>query len=318
MTKVPTKTNLHPRNLHRERYDFAQLIAASPELAAFVSVNVYGNESIDFVDPAAVKALNRALLKQYYQIKEWDIPDQYLCPPIPGRADYLHYLADLLAESNGGDIPRGEAVRVFDIGVGANCIYPLIGHAAYGWHFVGTDIDEVALDNARHIVAANELNDAIELRLQSSTADIFSGVTYADEYFALTLSNPPFHASLAEARKGAQRKWQNLGKENNKHKKPVLNFGGQSMELCCEGGEEAFVTRMIEESADGGDHCLWFTTLISKSASLPRAYDALQHYCAVDSRTIEMAQGQKKSRLLAWTFMDKKQRREWWERHGKK
>ncbi len=318
MTQVPTKTNLHPRNLHRERYDFAQLIKTSPELATYVSVNVYGNESIDFADPAAVKALNRALLKQYYQIKEWDIPDQYLCPPIPGRADYLHYLADLLAESNGGNIPRGEAVRVFDIGVGANCIYPLIGHAAYGWHFVGTDIDEVALGNAQHIVAANDLNDAIELRLQPSSIDIFSGVTYADEYFAITLSNPPFHASLAEARKCAQRKWQNLGKEHNKHKKPVLNFGGQSMELCCEGGEEAFVTRMIEESASGGEHCLWFTTLISKSTSLPQAYSALKQAGASDSRTIEMAQGQKKSRLLAWTFMDKQQRREWWGKHGKK
>ncbi len=317
MTPVATKTSLHPRNPHRERYDFAQLIAACPELVTYVSMNQYGNESIDFADPAAVKALNRALLKQHYHVKEWDIPAQYLCPPIPGRADYIHYLADLLAESNGGNIPRGNKVHVLDIGVGANCIYPLIGHAEYGWHFVGTDVDEVALNNARHIIDANGLEDAIELRHQSSTASIFEGVTYADEYFALTLSNPPFHASLAEARKGSQRKWQNLGKENNKHKKPVLNFGGQSLELCCEGGEEAFITRMIEESADGGDHCLWFTTLVSKSSSLPQAYRALKHFGAADSRTIEMAQGQKKSRLLAWTFMDKKQRREWWERHGK-
>ncbi|MDD2894365.1 MAG: 23S rRNA (adenine(1618)-N(6))-methyltransferase RlmF [Halothiobacillaceae bacterium] len=317
MTSAVTKTSLHPRNLHRERYDFAQLIACSPELAAFVSVNKYGGESIDFADPAAVKALNRALLKLHYQIDEWDIPAQYLCPPIPGRADYIHYLADLLTESNGGGIPRGDAVRVLDIGVGANCIYPLIGHASYGWHFVGTDVDETALANAQHIVDANKLGDAIELRLQPSTADIFSGVTYNDEYFALTLSNPPFHASLAEARKGSQRKWQNLGKENNKHKKPVLNFGGQSLELCCEGGEEAFITRMIEESAGGGEHCLWFTTLVSKSTSLPQAYSALKHFGAVDSRTIEMAQGQKKSRLLAWTFMDKKQRKAWWEKHGK-
>lgn len=318
MSQVQTKTNLHPRNPHRERYDFARLVAVSPELATYVAVNAYGNESIDFADPAAVKALNRALLKQHYQVREWDIPDQYLCPPIPGRADYLHYLADLLAESNGGEIPRGDAVHVLDIGVGANCIYPLIGHASYGWHFVGTDIDEVALDNARDIVAANKLDEAVELRLQPSSTDIFSGVTYADEYFALTLSNPPFHASLAEARKGSQRKWQNLGKENNRNNKPVLNFGGQSLELCCEGGEAAFITRMIEESADGGEHCLWFTTLVSKSTSLPQAYSALKHAGAVDSRTIEMAQGQKKSRLLAWTFMDKPQRRAWWTQHGQR
>jgi len=240
-------------------------------------------------------------------------PPQYLCPPIPGRADYLHYLADLLSESNAGTIPHGKSVRVLDIGVGANCIYPLIGHAIYGWQFVGTDIDTVALKNAQHILDANQLSDAVELRQQKSSTAIFSGVTYADEFFDLTLCNPPFHASLAEARHGSQRKWKNLGKENNKRKNPVLNFGGQSLELCCEGGEEAFVTRMIEESQTGGDNCLWFTTLISKSSTLPHVYRALKYSGAKDNRTIEMSQGQKKSRILAWTFMDKQQQRDWWK-----
>jgi len=314
MNQAATKINLHPRNLHRGRYDFAQLVASSPELAAFVALNEYGNESINFVDPAAVKALNRALLLHHYGIRDWDVPAQYLCPPIPGRADYLHYLADLLSESNAGAIPRGKSVRVLDIGVGANCIYPLIGHAIYGWQFVGTDIDTVALKNAQHILDANQLSDAVELRQQKSSSAIFSGVTYADEYFDLTLCNPPFHASLAEARHGSQRKWKNLGKENNKHKNPVLNFGGQSLELCCDGGEEAFVTRMIEESQPGCDNCLWFTTLISKSSTLPHVYRALKYSGAKDNRTIEMSQGQKKSRILAWTFMDKQQQRDWWNR----
>jgi 23S rRNA (adenine1618-N6)-methyltransferase len=45
------------------------------------------------------------LLISYYDIQKWDIP-HYLCPPIPGRADYIHYIADLLAESNNGIIPK--------------------------------------------------------------------------------------------------------------------------------------------------------------------------------------------------------------------
>ncbi|MDZ4202659.1 MAG: 23S rRNA (adenine(1618)-N(6))-methyltransferase RlmF [Gallionella sp.] len=314
MTQAATKECLHPRNPHRGRYDFARLIAGSPALAAFVVLNEYGNQTINFADPSAVKALNRALLLLDYGIRDWDIPAQYLCPPIPGRADHVHYLADLLAESNGGEVPRGPSVRVLDIGVGANCIYPLIGHAAYGWQFVGTDIDSVALENARRILAANQLSDAVELRLQRSPTAIFDGVTDADEFFDLTLCNPPFHASLAAARHGSQRKWENLGRESNKHKKPVLNFGGQSLELCCEGGEVAFVTRMIEESRSGGNNCLWFTSLISKSATLPHVYRALKYAGATDNRTIEMAQGQKKSRILAWTFMDKEQQRQWWQR----
>lgn len=311
-TTPAEKTNLHPRNPHRGRYDFKQLIAGSPELAAFVSLNEYGDESIDFADPFAVKALNRALLNQVYGIKGWDIPAQYLCPPIPGRADHLHYLADLLAAGNGGVIPRGASIRVLDIGVGANCVYPLIGHSEYGWQFVGTDIDPVALANAQRILDANNgLGDAIALRLQESHSAVFKGVMQPDEVFDLSMCNPPFHASLAEARSGTQRKWKNLGRESNKKKVPVLNFGGQGVELCCEGGEEAFVCRMIEESAQHPASCLWFTTLISKSSSLPGVYRALKYAGALHNKTIEMAQGQKKSRIVAWTFLDETQQRAW-------
>jgi len=305
------KTSLHARNPHRGRYDFKQLVRGSAELAEFVALNDYGDESINFADPAAVKALNSALLNQVYGIKAWDIPPQYLCPPIPGRADHLHFLADLLADNNDGVVPRGDSIRVLDIGVGANCIYPLIGHREYGWQFVGTDIDTTAIANAQRIVDANGLGAAITLRLQASPASIFQGVVKPDELFDLCMCNPPFHASLAEARSGTQRKWKNLGVEANKKKIPVLNFGGQNMELCCEGGEEAFVCRMIEESARYRANCLWFTSLISKSASLPGVYRAIKYAGAVENRTIEMAQGQKKSRIVAWTFLDKRQQQAW-------
>lgn len=302
------KVSLHPRNPHRGRYDFKSLIAVSPELAAFVAPNAYGDESIDFANPAAVKALNRALLMQVYGISGWDIPAQYLCPPIPGRADYLHYLADLLAENNGGVPPNG--VQALDIGTGANCIYPLIGQRAYGWQFVATDIDAAALANAQGILDANSgLSEAIELRLQGSPQAIFKGVFKADEWFDLTLCNPPFHASLAEANSGSQRKWKNLGKAAAN--KPLLNFGGQGMELWCRGGEEAFVCRMIAESVEFAENCLWFTTLISKSATLPAVYRALENAGVLEVQTITMAQGQKISRFVAWTFLDKNQQSAW-------
>lgn len=301
------KINLHPRNPHRGRYDFMRLISCSPELAAFVTKNGYGNESIDFANPSAVKALNRALLKLEYGITVWDIPVQYLCPPIPGRADYLHYLADLLAD--GGDIPRGPSVRVLDVGVGANCIYPLIGQRSYDWSFIGSDIDEVALANAQRIVDANGLGRDIELRLQTSRSAIFSGVIKPGELFDLTMCNPPFHASSDDAKAGTQRKWRNLGKHSGRQ--PVLNFGGQGAELYCDGGEEAFIGRMAAESAMQPASCLWYTSLVSKSASLPGVYRALKKAGALEVRTIDMAQGQKKSRIVAWTFLDRRQQTEW-------
>ncbi len=293
--RAAPKAGLHPRNLHRNRYDFKLLIASSPELASFVSVNAYGDESVDFASPAAVRALNRALLIHHYGIQGWDIPPQYLCPPIPGRADYLHYLADLLGQCD----QRAADVRVLDIGTGANCIYPLIGHRVYGWQFVGSDIDPAALANAQGILNTNPgMSEAITLRLQTSRRKIFTGVVQADESFDLVMCNPPFHASLAEATAGTQRKWKNLGK------KPVkaLNFGGQGAELWCQGGEEMFACDMIAESVAFCDRCFWFSMLISKSASLPGVYRALKKAGVRDSKTIEMAQGQKKSRIVAWTF----------------
>jgi hypothetical protein len=106
---------LHPRNRHQGRYDFPRLIEASPELAEFVILNPYGKQSIDFANPEAVRVFNRALLRQLYGLQHWDIPPGYLCPPIPGRADYVHGLADLLASDNSGEIPRGAAIRALDI-----------------------------------------------------------------------------------------------------------------------------------------------------------------------------------------------------------
>ncbi len=299
------KDQLHPRNRHRARYDFPQLISSSPALGPFVQRNKFGDESIDFANPAAVKALNQALLEHFYGIRHWDIPAGYLCPPIPGRADYLHYLADLLAEDHGGVVPRGPAVRVLDVGMGANCIYPIIGHQEYGWQFVGTEIDPVAMRSAQQIVESNPaLAGAVEGRLQPNKSHIFTGIVRPDEVFDLTLCNPPFHASAAEAAAGTRRKLTNLhGRPvGGRRTPPVLNFGGQNTELWCPGGEEAFVRRMIAESAHLPTAARWFTTLIAKKDSLSGVYKALHQTAATDVRTIAMAQGQKKSRLVAWTF----------------
>ncbi len=232
-THSDRKSGLHPRNRHQAPYDFDALCQRTPELQSFVFVNEHGTQTLDFADPAAVKALNKALLALHYGIAHWDLPAGYLCPPIPGRVDYLHRVADLLAES-AGKVPTGKSVRVLDIGVGANCIYPLLGAREYGWRFVGSDIDPVSVKAATLLAKSNGLGSQIECRLQGKAGDIFQGIVAPRERFALTLCNPPFHASLAEASKGTERKLRNLGKAATA--KPVLNFGGQKAELWCEGG----------------------------------------------------------------------------------
>lgn len=305
------KPSLHPRNRHQGRYDFPALIKAHPDLARFTLTNPYGKPSIDFANPEAVRVFNRALLKAQYGIQHWDIPADYLCPPIPGRADYIHVLADLLAEDNAGDAPRGAQVRALDIGVGANCIYPLLGHSDYRWRFIGSDIDPVALASAKIIVQANKLDKAIGLRLQPAPKHILEGLLQADERFDVTLCNPPFHASREEATRGSQRKWKNLGKQDPKRKLPILNFGGQNNELWCEGGEIRFVSQMVAESVRYGAQVLWFTSLVSKASNLPGIEAALNKAGVKALRIVEMGQGQKQSRMVAWSFQDEAARQAW-------
>jgi 23S rRNA (adenine1618-N6)-methyltransferase len=305
-THPPT---LHPRNRHQGHYDFPSLIRAAPALGDFVRVNAHGVASIDFADAAAVRALNRALLQLSYDIQDWIIPPGSLCPPVPGRADHLHYLADLLAASNRGVIPQTKTMQILDIGTGANCIYPLIGHSEYGWRFVASDINAASLANAQAILSANpKLAKHITLRLQPSAAAIFDGVVGDNDWFDLTLCNPPFHASLADATAGTRRKWDNLGKQTAV---PGLNFGGQAAELWCDGGEAAFIQRMICESAAIPTRAFWFSSLVSKSANLPAIYAALKQARAQTHETITMRQGQKQSRLVAWTFLSPAQQTAW-------
>lgn len=296
------KPGFHPQNPHRFRYNFKQLISACPELATFVKLNKYSIESVDFANPDAVKMLNKAILKLHYQLEYWDIPTNYLCPPIPGRADYIFHAADLLASGNLGIIPSGKTVSVLDIGAGANCIYPIIGHQTFGWHFLGTDIDPVAIRFAQKIIDSNpNLRGKIELRLQSKPSNIFSNILNPGEMFDLSICNPPFHSSQEIASEGTNRKNRNLNL--TAEKVPALNFGGQSGELWCDGGEAEFLRRMVKQSSEIPDRVKWFTSLVSKKSNLSGIYKALQKAGVKDVRTIEMEHGQKQSRIVCWTFL---------------
>jgi len=307
------KTKLHPRNKHRGRYDFKQLIVCCPELAQFVKLNDYDDESVDFFNPAAVKALNKALLKYFYDVDNWDIPNNYLCPAIPGRADYIHHIADLITNNfdiNDGKIPTGNKIICLDIGVGANCVYPIIGNKEYGWSFIATDIDTTAIKAASKIAASNSsLKGKIEFRLQPNPKEIFSGIIQKDELIDFSICNPPFHSSAAEAQKASIRKLRNI--KDKKITKPILNFGGQNNELCYEGGEKKFIQNMIYQSKQFSNSCLWFSTLVSKQSSMKNAFESLKKVGASEVKTKTMGQGNKTSRILVWTFLNPEQQKKW-------
>lgn len=319
---VAAKAQLHPRNRHQGFYDFSALCQASPSLKPFVQQGPRGQDTINFSDSQAVIALNQALLAHYYQLQHWLIPPGYLCPPIPGRADYIHHGADLLAACFEGKIPQGKSVQAMDIGTGASCIYPIVGHCEYGWKFIASDIDPQSVKTAKFIVQANrQLESVIKLQLQAESKNTFKGIIKANQRIDITFCNPPFHKSLADALAGNARKRKNLAQSRRSKQvnpprskqaaTPALNFGGQQAELWCEGGELAFVKGMAQQSALFRQQVLWFTSLVSKSENVKPLQQHLQQLGAKDTKVIAMGQGQKVSRLLAWSFHDPKAQQAW-------
>ncbi|WP_298540212.1 23S rRNA (adenine(1618)-N(6))-methyltransferase RlmF [uncultured Aquimarina sp.] len=288
---------MHPNNIHNSTYDFDVLITSHQDLSSYLSVNSYGNKSIDFSNNQAVLELNKAILKHYYRLNDWNIPKGYLCPPIPGRADYIHHIADLLTKDGSNDQVKG-----LDIGVGANCIYPILGSQIYNWKMIGVDINMTAVSAAQaNVDLTPNLKKNIELRHQENNANIFEGIIKPNEYYHFSICNPPFHSSEDEATKGTLRKLKNLSTSNEKTTSLVLNFGGQANELWCNGGEALFIKRMIKQSKNYKTQVGWFTSLVSKKDNLPKIYKQLNKLKAIH-KTVQMSQGNKQSRFIAWKF----------------
>ena len=282
------KPSFHPNNIHNSGYNFETLLKANLALKEFVVKNNYGNLTVDFSDPKAVKELNRSLLLADYQIKTWEFPDENLCPPIPGRVDYIHYLKDLLKDE--------KDISVLDIGTGATCIYPLLGVAVYDWTFVGTDIDLDSLDSAQDIIDDNDLDAKIKLRQQFDENNILTGVIESDDVFTATMCNPPFYKSAEEARGANRRKTRNLGTNT------VRNFAGNNNELWYVGGEKAFLHNYLYQSSLYKKQAIWFTSLVSKKENIESLEKSANKLGVQEFKVIPMHQGNKVTRSVAWRF----------------
>lgn len=279
---------LHNRNKFNKGYNFEELVKINPSLKEFVSLNSYNSLSINFSNPKAVKELNKALLFSYDKITIWDFPDENLCPPIPGRLDYILHLSDLLASE--------ENIHILDIGTGATCIYPLLGVAEFNWHFVGTDINLDSLDTAQDIIDDNDLDAHIKLRQQFDEQHILKGILEEEDSFTATMCNPPFYKSAEEARGANRRKTRNLG--NN----AVRNFSGNNDELWYIGGEKAFLHNYLYESSLYPTVSKWFTSLVSKKENIASLEKSSKKLGVKEFKVIQMNQGNKVTRIVCWRF----------------
>lgn len=284
---------MHPNNIHQKAYDFKTLVLAHQELEQFVFTNTFGAKTVDFSKPEAVLALNTAILKSDYGLLDWSIPEGYLCPPIPGRADYIHHIAEILEDDK-----SKKTIKGLDIGMGANCIYPILGAQIYNWNMVGSDIDQNAVTAAKVTLEANpKLLKQIDIRHQTDNANLFTEILKEGEYFDFTMCNPPFYTSKENAERETKRKQKNLAYSPEAKR----NFGGQANELWCNGGEALFIKRMIKESVQFKNQVGVFTCLVSKNEHLPKIKKQLSKL-KVTYDIIRMVQGNKKSRMVTWKF----------------
>ena len=57
--------------------------------------------------------------------------------------------------------------------------------------------------------------------------------------------------------------------------------------------------------------CFWFSSLVSKESNLRAVYSELKHFKAIEVVTLPMGQGNKTSRVVAWTFLTPEEQIKW-------
>ncbi|KAK6507467.1 hypothetical protein TWF481_005899 [Arthrobotrys musiformis] len=285
---------MHPKNVYKNGVSFAQLAKEYPGLAKCLK----GTSSIDFHDPESIRQLAKALLKKEFKL-EVDLPEDRLCPGVPNRLNYILWLSDLLLDTHEERSPGPPKVTGIDIGTGASAIYPLLGCSHFPtWHFLATEIDPKSLSHAATNISQNELEDRITLLDVSSSSTILpEGEIISHERVDFTMCNPPFYSSINDM----------LSSAKNKAVPALSACTGSTTEMVTEGGEVAFVNRMVDESLKLQQKVRWYTSMLGKRSSVEKVVEKLKEN-KVDNYIVgEFVQGAKTRRwAVGWSFGDRR------------
>ncbi|ORY85965.1 hypothetical protein BCR35DRAFT_277643 [Leucosporidium creatinivorum] len=265
---------------------FDELAAAIPAFAPFLRTTSKGQPTIDFQNDKAVRALTSALLERDFQLA-MDLPEDRLCPMVPGRLEYMLWILQLSLRTL-GPTPSPPPLAGLDIGTGSSCIYPLLGCRSYpSLQFVASDVDDHSLSYARRNVQNNRMEDRIDVRKVEALGSMFPAGN-----FDFTMCNPPFYSTAEEIADSLAAK----------ELEPYAVCTGGANEMVTDGGEVAFVGRMVEESLTCGERIRWFSSLLGKYSSIAPLVAQLQSH-SIENYTIkELTQGQTQRYVLAWSL----------------
>ncbi|KAI8197658.1 hypothetical protein KHU50_009386 [Colletotrichum sp. SAR 10_65] len=228
--------------------------------------------TLDFNDPHAVIALNSALLREHFDL-EVDLPADRLCPPIAQRHNYILWLKSLL-DSTSYEQPDHRRVVGLDI---------------------GTDIDEKSISYAKQNVKLNNLQNYISVVRRSPEEKLVNPEGLGVDHLDFVMTNPPFYTSEEEVKECEQAK----ATEQENH------FTIAPNEQFTEGGEVAFVGRILEESLELREQVQWYTSMFGKKASLDAILEKLQEHKIDNFAVTEFIQGpnpKTKRWAVAWSF----------------
>ena len=293
-----TQKLMHPRNIYRfNKPNYEKLACKYAFFKDVVKQNSKtGEYYINYNDSKSNVMLSKVLLKHDFNL-EFEHPLNHLCPPIPQRLNYMLWIQDLLQCCCWNKRYHG-----FDIGVGASCIFPLLGIKIGEtqnelWSFLASDIDKESIDYANKNVSMNKLNDKIKIVHQSNANYIFNDIindkNNDNVLFDFTVCNPPFFQHLQET---------GLNKTR-------ANNATQSELVFQNGGEIGFIQLIINqiEQLKLYRKINWFTTMLGRKSSIKSITNILKKQATNNNMDIfitntALYQGKQVRWGLAWTY----------------
>jgi 23S rRNA (adenine1618-N6)-methyltransferase len=321
---------MHPRNRYRDHpLNITELAKSYPPLQSFLHPTKEDPNILifDAKQKGSIYELVKAQFRIDFGIENWcGVPEGYLIPSVTRSLNYLHFMEDLVQEvhdkslllgfrakhvrEDGDPVKRqrdiddieGEkessqpdreistTVEGIDIGVGASCVFPILGCALNAnWKFVGIDVDKTALEWARENASVSGFSDRINIvEAPAGSApklvECLQRNGLSQKKYGFVMCNPPFFDSPPDILEERQ-------------------FGGTTLERSCPGGEVAFVSGLIDESVQLKQTIIWFTTMLGIKESLTSILSRLHHEASAETiRTYRLEQGHKFRWVVAWSF----------------
>ena len=250
-------------------------------------------------------ALTRALLRTHLDVQLPYLEENHLCPPVPNRFFYLHWIHSELLSKNAGGVGSH---RGLDIGSGATAIYSLLAAKFFHYHMVTTEIDVNAAAMAQKNVEANHLSSHVHVArvppshsqdpsqppggpLERSLVAFEQLLLQQQKPLDFVMTNPPFYDP-----------------STMEHVNPRAGDGRARTAMTVSegsypGGEVGFVTEMIADSLRRPHASRWFSSMLGKKTSLSFLQKTLTHVLGPSHiRVTEYGPGQYTRWFLAWTL----------------